>query len=680
VLIGLAVGVAFVSAREPARTPVPSRSVKPIVEDEAATELMEVSDSEAWNELPEPSVAADLTQAVRDGDIDVAPALVGPAADGTLSVLVHFDPRTDHINRPGVRAFAANQGGHVKYEYDILPNVINIRGLPQGAIAALARLPGVLKVEEDQELHTMIMDSIPLIRGLQTQITAAGLSATGAGVRICIIDTGIDSNALMYSTRIDAAAGWDFVNNDSNPEDDHGHGSHCAGTALGGANLSTGSCLGTQNAQGVAPLATLIGVKVLDATGNGSFSNVIAGINRCASAALPGGQADVISMSLGGGLFVGACDMDTAAQAANNAVTAGVVVVAAAGNNGAANGTGTPACGSKVIAVAATYDKSYPNCDFPSQTSFNWGICIDNSPVVDQLACFSNRSTKIDVAAPGCIIFSDDSTVAAGNGLIGFCGTSQATPHVAGLAALILSENPSLTPAQVQGYIRSGAIDKGAAGFDTSYGYGRIDVINSLNLAKPITNCIFNADCDDSNACTTDVCNAGTCTHTNITCNDSNACTTNSCNPATGCIFTAITCNDNNACTTNSCNPSSGCVFTAITCNDSNACTTDACAPATGCVFTPINCNDSNACTTDSCSGGFCSHTAITCNDSNTCTTDTCAPATGCVFTPITCPVGQTCVNGICSSTCQPKNAACTLDSQCCSNRCIGSAGAKKCK
>ena len=610
-LIGLALGAAFVNAREPVKASAPSRSVEPIVEDEAATDLMEVSDREPWNEVPEPSITASVTRGGKDGGVDVAPALVGPAADGTLSVLVHFDPQADRAVvagadspvRASMRNFVNQERAWVQHEYEILPNVVNVRGLTPQAVAALKRLPGVTKVEEDYEVHTTIMDAIPLIRGLQTQITAAGLSATGVGVRVCVIDTGIDSNALMYSTRIDAAAGWDFVNNDSNPEDDNGHGSHVAGTVLGGTNATTSSCLGTQNIQGVAPQATLIGIKVLDSAGSGSFSNVIAGINRCASTTLPGGQADVINMSLGGGLFAGTCDTDTAAQAANNAVTAGVVVVASAGNDGASNGTGTPACGSKVIAVAATYDKNYPNCDFPSQTSFNWGICIDNSPVLDQRCCFSNRSTKIDVAAPGCIIYSDDSTVTAGNGLIGFCGTSQASPHVAGLAALILSENPSLTPTQVQGYIRSGAIDKGTAGFDTSYGYGRIDVVNSLNLAKPAPTCTTAAQCDDANACTVDTCVSGTCVHT------------------------------------------------------------------------PINCNDSNACTTDSCSGGVCSHTAITCNDGVSCTTDSCNPATGCAYTWPACGLNDGCCGPTCTSATDPNccgavGATCTTNSQCCSNRC----------
>jgi subtilisin family serine protease len=511
----------------PTAVPVEEVDAAILVDEEGApATILEVSESEPWNDPSRFVFTDSATSADRNGQVQVAPKPVGPAADGTLSVLVHFDPQADRTAvagadspvRASVRNFVNQERAWVHYEYEILPNVVNVRGLTPRAVDALKRLPGVVKVEEDQEVHTMIMDSMPLIRGLQTQITAAGLSATGAGVRVCVIDTGIDSNALMYSTRIDAAAGWDFVNGDSNPEDDNGHGSHCAGTVLGGTNVSTSSCLGTQNAQGVAPQATLIGIKVLDSAGSGTFSNVIAGINRCASTTLPGGQADVISMSLGGGQFAGTCDTDTAAQAANNAVNAGVVVVAAAGNDGFTNATGTPACGSKVIAVAATYDKNYPNCDFPSQTSFDWGICIDNSPVVDQLCCFSNRSSKIDVAAPGCVIYSDDSTVAAGNGLIGFCGTSQATPHVAGLAALILSEDPSLTPAQVQGYIRSGAIDKGAAGFDTSYGYGRIDVINSLQLVAPPTPCTSDAQCSDGLFCNgvetcviaTGVCQPGT--------------------------------------------------------------------------------------------------------------------------------------------------------------------------
>jgi len=546
--------------------------------------MLEVSQAEPWNELFSHGVAEVGAIEDADGEILVPPTPLGPAPDGTLSVLVHFDGKLDIGGVAGVpspvrqrvRKFVTDERAWVQYEYEILPNVINVRGISPRAVETLKRMPGVVKVEEDSEVHTYHNDSMPLIRAYQSQITAAGLSANGAGIRCCVVDTGIDSNSIMYSTRIDAAAGWDFVNNDSNPEDDNGHGSHVAGTVLGGTNVSADfacATTGPESMQGVAPAATLIGVKVLAANGSGSFSNVIAGINRCASTTLPGGQADVINLSLGGGQFSGTCDSDTAAQAVNNAVAAGVVVAAAAGNNGYTNAVGTPACASGAITVAATYDDNYPNCDFPSQTSFTFCLdsfcfstCTDNAPPVDSRVCFSNRSTKLDVAAPGCIIFSDDSTVPAGNGLVGFCGTSQATPHVAGLAALLLDIDPALTPAQVRTFIRNGAIDLGAPGFDTNFGWGRIDVINSLLLAAP-AGCTTDAQCSDGQFCNgaetcviaTGVCQAGTAPN----CADAIACTTDTCNEATdSCDHTPnnAACSDGLFCNgTEVCDPTLGC-------------------------------------------------------------------------------------------------------------------------
>ena len=456
-------------------------------------------------------------------DAPVAPAEKTQAqakaaqAGDRVSVLVHMQAGAD---RGPVRGFAAAQGGHVKYEYDILPNVMNLRGIPQGALNALRAMPGVVKVDDDLVVHAHMNDSAPLIRALQSQISGAGLSADGSGVRVCIIDTGIDSDHIMYATRIDTAAGRDFVNNDNDPEDDAGHGSHVAGTALGGELSVNFGCVGSEPFQGIAPQATLIGIKVLDANGSGSFSDVIAGINYGANQTASGGRCDIINMSLGGGAFSGTCDGDSAAAAANNAVDAGVVVVASSGNDANANAMGTPACGSKVIAVGATYDDDYPNCEFPNQTSFTFCVaasvvctqtCTDNSPSVDQITCMSNRSTELDVTAPGCITFSADKDRSSG-GIVGFCGTSMAAPHVAGLAALLLSADSTLTPAEVRQHIRAGAIDLGAAGFDTVYGHGRIDAINSLSLLGP--GCTDDSDCDDGSACNVDICNAGTCEHT----------------------------------------------------------------------------------------------------------------------------------------------------------------------
>jgi hypothetical protein len=424
-------------------------------------------------------------------------AAAGRAETRPGSFLVHLrrartGARATDAERASVRTRARELGGYTKYDRRyarMLPRVINVRGLPAGARARLERIPGVLRVEPDRMVYANLAQSTPMIGGLQSQIGAAGLSADGSGVRVCVIDTGIDSDHVMYASRIDAGAGYDFVNDDANPEDDDGHGSHVAGVAVGATGLTVNfGCPGSVPFQGLAPAATLIGVKVLDQNGSGSFSDVIAGVNHCADPALPGGQADVINLSLGGGAFTGPCDGDAAANAVNNAVAAGVVVVAAAGNDGFSNGLGTPACASQAIAVGAVYDQAFPSCEHPTQASFSWCLngsctvtCTDATPPQDSRICFSNQSDHLDVTAPGCNVHSA-STAAGGGTVTTQCGTSQATPHVTGLAALLLSADPTLTPAQVRQLVRDGAVDLGAPGFDRAFGFGRIDVLGSLTF------------------------------------------------------------------------------------------------------------------------------------------------------------------------------------------------------
>ena len=544
-----------------------------------------------------------------------------------VSVLEHMQAGAD---RGPVRGFAAAQGGHVKYEYDILPHVMNLRGIPQGALNALAATWGVARWEPDAEVHAHMNDSTPLIRALQSQISGAGLSADGSGIRVCIIDTGIDSGSAMYAGRIDTAAGRDFVNNDSNPEDDAGHGSHVAGTAVGGDTLTVDfGCVGSEPFQGIAPLATLIGIKVLNANGSGSFSDVIAGINYGADQTASGGRCDVINLSLGGGQFSGTCDGDSGAAAANNAVDAGVVVVSSSGNDGFSNAMGTPACGSKVIAVGLTFDDDYPNCEFPSQSSFGWCFnppactsnCTDVSPGVDEVSCMSNKSTELDVTAPGCVTFSADKDNSP-NGIVGQCGTSMSSPHVAGLAALLLSADGSLTPAEVRQHIRDGAIDMGPAGFDTAYGWGRIDAINSLSLVGP--GCTVPADCDDADACTTDTCDAGSCTNTPVDCDDGVFCNgAESCDSGLGCQAGAPpTCDDGVGCTDDSCDAGTdscdniandaNCPDDGLFCNG-----TESCDAGADCVSSGDPCASGDVCneSTQTCD-------PPTCNNNGTCDAD----------------------------------------------------------
>lgn len=420
-----------------------------------------------------------------------------PQPPERVSVLVYL---AEGIDRSPVRAFAAEHGGFVKYEYKVvLPNVVNLRDIPVTALQALENLPGVVRVEEDRYYEDLIKldESTPLIRALQSQITGAGLSATGAGVRVCVCDTGIDTNHIMYADRIDLAASYDFHNDDPNPEDDNGHGAHVAGIAVGRSGLSVDfGCEGSEPFQGVAPEATLIGAKILDRRGGGFTSRIIAGIDHCADQSPTGGRADVINLSIGTGQFSSICDgQHSWADAANDAADAGVVVVAASGNECFSNALASPACGSKVIAVGATYDDTFPNCEDGTST-FNWSCCSDSGVTVDDVVCFSNESDNLDVTAPGAVIWSafiGRNSNDNGTSITPKSGTSMASPQVAGLAALILSADPSLTPAQVRQVIRDGAVDLGPAGFDRGYGYGRIDVINSLSLLTP------------------EVCNDGTC-------------------------------------------------------------------------------------------------------------------------------------------------------------------------
>ncbi len=429
------------------------------------------------------------------------------------SVLVHFHPALQRhaVERDQVKRFAADKGGFVRYEYkSVMPQVINLRNLPKNEIAALMALPGVVKVEEDVYHPNLVKldESTPLVRGLQSQISGAGLSVDGSGVRVCVADTGIDMDHVMYSSRIDTGASWDFVNNDNNPDDDQGHGSHVSGIAVGGTGLSVDlGCEGSEPFQGMAPGATLIGAKILNSFGGGSDSDIIAGIDHCADQSASGGRADVINLSIGTGNFSSGACTHSWAVAANNAVANGVVVVAASGNENNSNSMGSPACGTSVIAVGATYKDDYPNCE-DGTSNFNWGSCVDNSPARDSIVCFSNESDFLDVAAPGSVIQSA-SNAAGGGSITGQSGTSMASPMVAGLAALILDADPSLTPAQVRQIIRDGAIDMGPAGFDRAYGYGRIDAINSLQLITP---CGVDADCDDGQYCNgAETCDAGSC-------------------------------------------------------------------------------------------------------------------------------------------------------------------------
>lgn len=221
----------------------------------------------------------------------------------------------------------------------------------------------------------------------------------GTGVHAYIIDTGIRLTHTEFTGR--TGNGYDFIDNDSDPTDCHGHGTHVSGT-VGGTTW------------GVAKKVTLHGVRVLDCTGYGNDAQVIGGIDWVAANHI---KPAVANMSLGD---VGIQAIDDATE---RLIAAGVTTVVAAGNDSANACNYSPARAPNAITVGST-------------TS------------TDARSSFSNYGTCVDIFAPGSSITSASNS--GNSSSTSMSGTSMASPHVAGAAALYLSANPTATPAQVR--------------------------------------------------------------------------------------------------------------------------------------------------------------------------------------------------------------------------------------
>lgn len=270
---------------------------------------------------------------------------------------------------------------------------------------------------------------------------------------IAVLDTGADFNHPDLDDKL-FSNGYDFINDDPDPIDDHGHGTIVAGIAAAETNNGEGIA-------GVAWNCKILPIKIVDNTGWTDVSTEVDGINW---AILNG--ADVINLSLGGP-GVSQSEQD----AIRAAYTNGIVVVAAAGNDGAA--TYYPAAYPECMAVAAT------NSDDERVTFLN--TAGDPWP-----AWQSNYGPEIDVAAPGDWVISSfptDLTPPLFDPYIFSSGTSLSTPHVAGLAALIRSIKPELSAEDIMDVIRYTADDVNStnyAGRDDFIGYGRINMERAL--------------------------------------------------------------------------------------------------------------------------------------------------------------------------------------------------------
>ena len=227
---------------------------------------------------------------------------------------------------------------------------------------------------------------------------------TGTGVKAYIIDTGIRATHTQFAGRV--ISGFTAINDGLGTNDGHGHGTHVSGT-VGGSTY------------GVAKNVTLVAVRVLDSSGNGTDSGVIAGVDFVTSDH-QAGQPAVANMSLGGGI---SSALDTAVS---NSIADGVTYAVAAGNET------QDACNTSPARVASA-------------------ITVGSTTTTDARSSFSNFGTCLDIFAPGSSITSAWRTSDTATNTIS--GTSMATPHVAGVAALFLETNPSASPATVTGAI-----------------------------------------------------------------------------------------------------------------------------------------------------------------------------------------------------------------------------------
>ena len=324
------------------------------------------------------------------------------------SYIVMLDEKADKAK------LAQEYGGKLKRNYKSAINGFSASGLSKNEAERLAADPAVDKVVQNKKFTINATQENPPSWGLDRidQDGTAGdkaytyPDAAGEGVTAYVIDTGVRVTHTDFEGR--ATSGFDAVDNDDNADDGNGHGTHVAGTIAGAAH-------------GVAKKAKIVAVRVLDDSGSGTTEQVVAGIDWV-TANHQG--PSVANMSLGG-------SADPALDAAvQKAIASGVTFGVAAGNESSDAGEGSPSRVPEAITVAS-------------------------STVDDEQSSFSNFGSVVDIYAPGSDITSTWNDSDDGTNTIS--GTSMATPHVVGAAAVYLAGHQDATPEQVATALTEGA-------------------------------------------------------------------------------------------------------------------------------------------------------------------------------------------------------------------------------
>lgn len=357
--------------------------------------------------------------------------------------------------------------------------------------------------------------------------------STGSGVNVAVLDTGIVAGG---SDGIDCVVSpWDVVNGDDSPEDGDGHGTHVSGTI----SQMTDNGIGVA---GLAYNACIMPVKVLDDTGSGTFADIADGIYYAVN-----NGAEVINMSLGTNARYGLHNDPIMDLALDEAYANGVTVVCASGNDSSRDNVSYPAIYPTTIAVGAT---DYRN----------------------RVTRYSNKGEGLDIVAPGGDTTKDlnrdgyidgilqETYINGGWGYYFFQGTSMASPHVAAVVALLLADNPELTPSEIYNSLTTTTLDLNEAGYDSTSGYGLLQAYDALN---------WDASCADNDGDTVTTC-AGDCDDNDSDiypgaveiCGDTIDQDCNgvdlSCEPSQ-CFETGESCGSHSECCSGRCHPRNGC-------------------------------------------------------------------------------------------------------------------------
>lgn len=362
--------------------------------------------------------------------------LAQPASEKRVNVFVGFK------KTPGLEEqnLVKGLGGRINHSYTLVPAIA--ADIPEAAVSALQNNPLITVVEPDIKVYAVDSE---LDAAWGVQKIGAGMvhdsGNKGTDVKVGVIDTGVDYTHPDLDANY--AGGYDFYNRDSDPLDDNGHGTHVSGTIAAEDN--------NVGVVGVAPEARIYAYKVLGNDGSGNYGDVVAALERAVSDGI-----QITNNSYGSSGDPGV----TVKAAFDNSAALGLLHIAGAGNAGNASGTGDnvifPARWDSLVAVAAT----------------------DNT---DERAVWSSTGSAVELSAPGAGITS---TLPGGNYGV-YSGTSMATPHVAGTAALVIKAEFF----DVRGRMNSTAVDFGSVGRDTLYGYGRVDAAaaTGINQAPSVT-------------------------------------------------------------------------------------------------------------------------------------------------------------------------------------------------